>query len=77
MNGGRGGSHDTSNTSGLLGSEASPRQTTTASNSKKKAKPWANLWKEKRQNNADYLLAAEEGNLQEMLDLLDQSKKML
>jgi len=61
-------------TSDRLGSEASatgpPRKST-------KAKPWANLWKEKRKNGEDYLLAAEDGNMQEMLDLLDSSKKML
>ena len=44
---------------------------------KTKAKPWANLWKEKRQNNQDYLLAAEEGNMEQMLELLDPAKKQL
>jgi len=56
-----------------LGSEASSSQTPR----KTKAKPWANLWKEKRLNNSDMLLAAEEGSLQAMLDLLDPAKKQL
>ena len=66
--------NDTSRTSpdGRLASESTPRRT-----SKPKAKPWANLWKEKRQNNQDFLLAAEEGNMQEMLDLIDPAKKLL
>lgn len=57
-----------------LGSEASTSQQTPR---KTKAKPWANLWKEKRLNNSDMLLAAEEGSLQAMLDLLDPAKKQL
>ena len=45
--------------------------------SKPKAKPWANLWKEKRQNDHDFLLASEAGNMQEMLDLIDSTKRQL
>lgn len=41
----------------------SPRLGSESARGKAKAKPWANLWKEKRQNNANYLLAAEEGNM--------------
>ena len=49
----------------LLGSESSqtPQDQRPPPNKKPKAKPWANLWKEKRQNNQDYLLMAEEGNM--------------
>jgi len=39
-----------------------------------KTKPWANLWKKKKQNNMDYLMEAETGNLQGMVDLLDPAK---
>ena len=59
-----------------LGSDVSAASQN-VSRSKPKAKPWANLWKVKRQNNQDYLLAAEEGDMQAMLDLLDPAKKML
>ena len=39
-----------------------------------KAKPWGNLWKKKKQNNLDYLMEAETGNLEGMKDLLDPAK---
>jgi len=69
-------------TSGNLAADATDArlaaaQTTPRKSTKPKAKPWANLWKEKRQNNQDFMLAAEEGNMQEMLDLIDPAKKML
>ena len=66
--------NDTGRTSpdGRLTSESTPRRI-----SKPKTKPWANLWKEKRQNNQDFMLAAEEGNMQEMLDFIDPAKKLL
>lgn len=68
-----------------LGSEASVGNNTSKHQSgvgggprkSTKAKPWENLWKVKRQNNADFLLAAEAGEMQEMLDLIDPTKKML
>ena len=56
-----------------LATESQPQRRST----KPKAKPWANLWKEKRQNNADYLLAAEEGNMEQMLEMIDPAKKLL
>jgi len=52
----------TADASVRLGSEASATGTTRKT-STTKAKPWQNLWKEKRKNNEDYLLAAEEGNM--------------
>ena len=42
-----------------------------------KTKPWANLWKKKKQNNLDYLMEAEIGNLEGMSDLLDPAKQEL
>ena len=42
-----------------------------------KTKPWGNLWKKKKQNNLDYLMEAETGNLEGMKDLLDPAKQEL
>ena len=42
-----------------------------------KTKPWGNLWKKKKQNNNDYLMEAETGNLEGMKDLLDPAKQEL
>ena len=39
-----------------------------------KTKPWGNLWKKKKQNNLDYLMEAETGNMEGMKDLLDPAK---
>ena len=42
-----------------------------------KTKPWGDLWKRKKQSNIDFLLEAETGNLQGMIDLLDPAKQQL
>jgi len=33
------------------------------------AKPWDNWWKDRRRNNQDFLFAAENGNLEELIKL--------
>ena len=37
----------------------------------KPVNPWANFWKEKKQNNQDYLLAAENGDIETLKKMLD------
>lgn len=43
--------------------------------SQAKVNPWANFWKEKKQNNQEYLIAAETGDLETVRQMLDPKLK--
>ena len=43
---------------------------------KKDSKPWGNFWKEKRHNNNEFLIAAENGDVETMKQMLDPTLKM-
>ena len=44
-----------------------------AAGAKKKKKPWGNHWKKKRENNEKFLFAAEMGDIETVITLLDTS----